>query len=80
MSYQQEVLPIAKKLAEKVIKNGADKLRPCLAKVVNTLNASLDDYNEVVASVCKMTNGSFGHSDENILKDQPVCFCIFTSD
>ncbi|KAL8503646.1 hypothetical protein ACS0TY_022397 [Phlomoides rotata] len=68
----KEVLPIVKKLAESVITNCADKLRPCLAKVVNTLNASLDDYNEVVASVCKKTNGSFGHSDENILKDQPA--------
>lgn len=57
-----------------MIENCADKLRPCLAKAVNTLNVSLDDYNEVIASVCRKTNGSFGHSDENILKEQSVCF------
>ncbi|KAK6162104.1 hypothetical protein DH2020_001945 [Rehmannia glutinosa] len=65
------VMPIAKKLAERVIQNSADKLKPYLAQAVKSLDASVDDYGEVVASVCRET-GTVGHSNESISKDQPV--------
>ncbi|XP_057803846.1 LOW QUALITY PROTEIN: sister chromatid cohesion protein PDS5 homolog C-like [Salvia miltiorrhiza] len=47
----QEVTPIARKLAERVIQNAADKLRPCLRQAVTSLETSFDEYSEVVASV-----------------------------
>ncbi|KAK4415417.1 hypothetical protein Salat_2649100 [Sesamum alatum] len=68
----EAAMPIAKKLAERVIQNSADKLRPYLAQAVKSLDASLDDYSEVVASVCRENAGTFGHSNESILEDQPV--------
>ncbi|KAL0330580.1 UNVERIFIED_CONTAM: Sister chromatid cohesion protein PDS5 [Sesamum radiatum] len=35
-------------------------------------DASLDDYGEVIASVCRENAGTLGHSNESILEDQPV--------
>ncbi|KAL0394315.1 UNVERIFIED_CONTAM: Sister chromatid cohesion protein PDS5 [Sesamum latifolium] len=68
----EAVTPIAKKLAERVIQNSADKLRPYLAQALTSLDASLDDYSEVIASVCRENAGTLGHSIESILEDQPV--------
>ncbi|KAL0323652.1 UNVERIFIED_CONTAM: Sister chromatid cohesion protein PDS5 [Sesamum calycinum] len=68
----EAVMPIAKKLAERVIQNSADKLRPYLAQALKSLDASLDDYGEVIASVCRENAGTLGHSNESILEDQPV--------
>ncbi|KAL0311728.1 UNVERIFIED_CONTAM: Sister chromatid cohesion protein PDS5 [Sesamum radiatum] len=47
----EAVMPIAKKLAERVIQNSADKLRPYLTQALESLDASLDDYSEVVLLV-----------------------------
>ncbi|KAL0291023.1 UNVERIFIED_CONTAM: Sister chromatid cohesion protein PDS5 [Sesamum angustifolium] len=68
----EAVMPIAKKLAERVIQNSADKLRPYLEQALKSLDASLDDYGEVIASVCRENAGTLGHSNESILEDQPV--------
>ncbi|KAL6498278.1 hypothetical protein OROGR_028675 [Orobanche gracilis] len=65
------VTPIAKKLAERVIQNSADKLRPYLAQAVK-LDASLDDYSEVVALVCQENSDTVKNSNESISRDQPV--------
>lgn len=65
-------MPIAKKLAERVIQNSADKLRPYLRQAVKSLDTSLDDYSEIVASVCRENTDTVGHSNESISKDQPV--------
>ncbi|KAL3656099.1 hypothetical protein CASFOL_000495 [Castilleja foliolosa] len=68
----EAVMPIAKKLAERVIQNSADRLRPYLADVVKSLDASLDDYGEVVASVCRENTDIVGNSNESISRDEPV--------
>ncbi|PIN23151.1 hypothetical protein CDL12_04131 [Handroanthus impetiginosus] len=68
----EDVMPIAKKLAERVIQNSAEKLRPYLIQAVRSLDASFDDYSEVVASVCHENIDAVGNSNESILKDQPV--------
>ncbi|KAL3843993.1 hypothetical protein ACJIZ3_001396 [Penstemon smallii] len=68
----EAVLPIAKNLAERVIQSCADKLRPYLTQAVKTLDVSLDDYEQVVASICYENNRTCGHSNENILKDQSL--------
>lgn len=70
-------MPIARKLAERVIQNSADKLRPYLRQAVISLETSLDEYSEVVASVCRENTDTVGHSNESILKNQPVCFYLF---
>ncbi|XP_042038996.1 nucleolar protein dao-5-like [Salvia splendens] len=63
---------IAKKLAEKVIQNSADKLRPYLQQAVKSLGTSFNEYSEVVASVCRENTDTVGHGNESISKDQPV--------
>ncbi|GFQ06806.1 DNA mismatch repair protein msh6 [Phtheirospermum japonicum] len=68
----EAVMPIAKKLAERVIQNSADRLRPYLAQVVKSLDASLDDYGEVVASVCRENTDTVGNSNESVSRDEPV--------
>lgn len=49
----QDVLPIARRLGEKVIGNCAKKIKPCLMQEVKSLSIALDDYSKVVASVCQ---------------------------
>ncbi|GLT85252.1 hypothetical protein SLE2022_034460 [Rubroshorea leprosula] len=48
----EEVLPVARKLAEKVLESCATKLKPYLTQAVNKLGISFDDYSEVVSSIC----------------------------
>ncbi|KAH6757885.1 hypothetical protein C2S52_023207 [Perilla frutescens var. hirtella] len=68
----QDVAMVAKQLAERVLQNSADKLRPYLRQAVTSLETSMDDYSEVVASVCRENTDAVGHSNESILKNQPV--------
>lgn len=49
----QEVLPIARKLGERVLESCSTKLKPYLVQAVKTLDISLDDYSKVVASICQ---------------------------
>lgn len=53
INFSQEVLPISRKLGERVLESCATKLKPYLAQAVKTLEMSLDDYSKVVASICK---------------------------
>ncbi|XP_047968208.1 sister chromatid cohesion protein PDS5 homolog C-like isoform X2 [Salvia hispanica] len=63
---------IAKNLAERVIQNSADKLRPYLQQAVKSLGTSFNEYSEVVASVCRENTDIVGHGNESVTKDQPV--------
>lgn len=58
----QEVLPIARKLGERVLGSCAARLKPYLVQAVNTLGISLDDYSGVLALVC---NDSSDNSMQN---------------
>ncbi|CAA0829368.1 Unknown protein [Striga hermonthica] len=49
----ENVLPIAKRLAARVIENSSEKLRPYLAQAVKSLGSPAEDYGEVVASLCR---------------------------
>ncbi|KHG27422.1 Sister chromatid cohesion PDS5 B [Gossypium arboreum] len=51
----EEVLPVARKLAEKVLENCASKLQPYLTQAVENLGISFDDYSSIVASICGAT-------------------------
>ncbi|XP_048331363.2 sister chromatid cohesion protein PDS5 homolog C [Ziziphus jujuba] len=49
----EEVLPISRKLGERVLESCATKLKPYLAQAVKTLEISLDDYSKIVTSICE---------------------------
>ena len=62
----QEVLPIARKLGEKVFENCASKLKPCLMQAVKSLGISLDDYSKVVSSICQGTSSTADQNDDGV--------------
>ncbi|KAL5074441.1 hypothetical protein RYX36_013425 [Vicia faba] len=51
----EEVSPIARKLGERVLENCATKLKPYLVQAVRILGISVDDYSQVLASICQDT-------------------------
>ncbi|MED6216964.1 hypothetical protein PIB30_013179 [Stylosanthes scabra] len=59
----EEVLPIARKLGERVLECSASKLKPYLAHTVDTLGISLDNYSNVLASICQDTPKSLEQND-----------------
>ncbi|KAE8056284.1 hypothetical protein FH972_013070 [Carpinus fangiana] len=54
----EEVLPLARKLAERVLESCTTKVKPYLIQAVKTLGISFDDYSKVVASICQETSGA----------------------
>ncbi|XP_028095349.1 uncharacterized protein LOC114295323 [Camellia sinensis] len=66
----QEVLPIARKLGEKVFKNCAIKVKPYLMQAMKSLGLSSDDYIKVISSICDGTNGAVGDNDDNACGEQ----------
>ncbi|KAK4277237.1 hypothetical protein QN277_015259 [Acacia crassicarpa] len=59
----EEVLPLAKKLGERVLESCATKLRPYLVQAVKTLGISLDDYSKALATICQETSVSVEQND-----------------
>ncbi|XWS70491.1 hypothetical protein CRYUN_Cryun03dG0052600 [Craigia yunnanensis] len=59
----EEVLPIAQRLAERVLENCASKLKPYLIQAVENLGISFDDYSSVVASICQVAAGAVEQND-----------------
>ncbi|XP_007011734.2 PREDICTED: protein IWS1 homolog [Theobroma cacao] len=51
----EEVLPVARRLAERVLESCASKLKPYLTQAVENLGISFDDYSSVVSSICQAT-------------------------
>ncbi|GMI81514.1 hypothetical protein like AT4G31880 [Hibiscus trionum] len=64
----EEVPPVARRLAEKVLENCALKLQPYLTQAVENLGISYDDYSSVLASVCQVTAGAVEQTDAAIGK------------
>ncbi|KHN33867.1 hypothetical protein glysoja_021748 [Glycine soja] len=73
----EEVLPIARRLAESVLESCATILRPYLKQVVNTLGISLDDYSDVLVSICQEKIGSLKQNDEFLTNDHMVNFLVY---
>nr|KYP45759.1 Sister chromatid cohesion protein PDS5 isogeny B-B [Cajanus cajan] len=65
----EDVLPIARRLGENVLESCATRLRPYLRQAVNTLGISLDDYSNVLASICQDTSGSLEQNDACVTSD-----------
>ncbi|WCJ30381.1 hypothetical protein M5689_011945 [Euphorbia peplus] len=74
----EEVLPIGRKLGEKVLQNCANKVRPYLQHAVKSLGVSSDDYSDVVASICQGLPGPVEQNDapaadqNNVEENKPV--------
>ncbi|CAN0855088.1 Sister chromatid cohesion protein PDS5 homolog C [Linum grandiflorum] len=49
----QEVLPVARKLGEKVLESCAEKIKPYLVDALKSLQTSPDDYWDVIGSICQ---------------------------
>ncbi|XP_039130292.1 uncharacterized protein LOC120266707 [Dioscorea cayenensis subsp. rotundata] len=59
----KDVLPAARRLAEKVFINCGTKLRPYLLDAVNLAGGCLSDYSDIVASVCHERSEALDHDD-----------------
>ncbi|KAF7817297.1 Sister chromatid cohesion protein PDS5 like B-B [Senna tora] len=59
----EEVFPNARNLGERVLESCATKLKPYLVQAVKNLHISLDDYSQVLASICQETSGSLEQND-----------------
>ncbi|KAK3211330.1 hypothetical protein Dsin_016036 [Dipteronia sinensis] len=66
----EEVLPIARKLGEKVLESSAAKLKPYLLQAVKSSGISLDDYSKVVASICQEVPGAVEQNDVHVSNEQ----------
>ncbi|KAL3500927.1 hypothetical protein ACH5RR_040020 [Cinchona calisaya] len=68
----QEVLPVAVKLAEKVFENCAVKLTPYLSQTIKSLGVSLGDYSEVITALCGGSYSTVEHTNKKASTGQLV--------
>lgn len=73
----QEVLPIAQKLAEKVLESCATKVKPYLIHAVKALGISVDDYSDIVASMCQEMSVSSEENDVQNADENKVTLLYF---
>ncbi|GMJ07765.1 hypothetical protein like AT4G31880 [Hibiscus trionum] len=59
----EEILPVARRLAEKVLENCTLKLKPYLTQAVESLGISFDDCSSVVASICEVPPSAVDQKD-----------------
>ncbi|KAJ1396294.1 Armadillo-type fold [Sesbania bispinosa] len=71
----EEVLAIARKLGERVLESCATRLKPYLGQAVNTLGISLDDYSNVLSSICQDASGNMVQNDVCATSDHVVDEC-----
>jgi hypothetical protein len=64
-----EILPVAWKLAERVLENSSTKLKPYLIQAVDTLGISFDDYSNIVASICHETSSVVNQNEDHAAVD-----------
>jgi hypothetical protein len=64
-----KILPIAWKLAERVLENSSTKLKPYLIQAVDTLGISFDDYSNIVASICQETSSVVNQNEDHAAVD-----------
>ncbi|KAB2604936.1 hypothetical protein D8674_041671 [Pyrus ussuriensis x Pyrus communis] len=61
----QTVSPFSWKLGVKVIDNSSAKLKPYLVEAVKSMDVALDDYTQIVASVCQNGSDAVKHNQVN---------------
>ncbi|PIA45788.1 hypothetical protein AQUCO_01600199v1 [Aquilegia coerulea] len=62
----QDVLPITRKLGEKVLENCTAKLKPYLMDAIKSVGMSPNDYSKIVASICQETSDTAEHNDDSV--------------
>nr|GMD92296.1 neurofilament heavy polypeptide-like isoform X1 [Ipomoea batatas] len=67
---QLDIMPIGKRLGEKVFADIALKLKPYLTQAVKSLDLSLHEYSKVVTSILEGTTIVVEHSSDHTLKNQ----------
>lgn len=72
----QNISPISRKLGENVITNCAATLEPYLMEAVKSLGINVDDYAEIVASICQNGKQDLKHKSANDVKDNLVGSCL----
>jgi hypothetical protein len=60
-----EILPVAWKLAKRVLNNSITKLKPYLIQAVDTFGISVDDYSNIVASICQETSSVVDQNEDH---------------
>ena len=68
----QEVLPVARRLGEEVLESCAAKVKPYLIETVKSLGVSLDDYSDIVGSICQEISGSVEQNDVHAVDENTV--------
>nr|GLL22310.1 uncharacterized protein LOC109174619 isoform X3 [Ipomoea trifida] len=69
-SVKKDIMPIGKRLGEKVFADSASKLKPYLTQAVKSLDLSLHGYSKVVTSILEGTTIVVEHSSDHTLKNQ----------
>ncbi|XP_049395823.1 sister chromatid cohesion protein PDS5 homolog C-like isoform X2 [Solanum stenotomum] len=63
--------PISSKLGEKVLKECASTVRPCLLKALRSRSMDLDEYPEIIASICnEIPKGEQMTENENVTAEK----------
>ncbi|GFZ07785.1 hypothetical protein Acr_19g0007220 [Actinidia rufa] len=75
----QEVLPITCKLVENVFENCARKVEPYLKHAMKSSVFSLNDYSNLVASICSGRTGAVEHNDDNACRELMPSLCLYSS-
>ena len=70
----QEVLPIARKLGERVLESCATNHKPYIVQAVKTLCVSVEDYSSVLASICQDASDSLEQNDVCATSEHVVSF------
>ncbi|GMN35304.1 hypothetical protein TIFTF001_005216 [Ficus carica] len=72
----EEVLPNARRLGEKVLESCTLKVKPYLVQAVKTLDIKLDDYSKVVAAICQDAHANVEqnevHASDEYMEDKGV--------
>ncbi|KAL0910609.1 hypothetical protein M5K25_021608 [Dendrobium thyrsiflorum] len=68
------VMPVVRRLAEKVISNCYMRLKPYIVVAVQSIGTSLSDYSDIVASICQDSSGALekNEADGNKLSEKAV--------
>ncbi|KAH0688336.1 hypothetical protein KY285_018906 [Solanum tuberosum] len=62
--------PISSKLGEKVLKECASTVRPCLLKALKSRSINLEEYAEIIASICnEIPKGEQMTENENVIAE-----------
>ena len=67
-----EILPVAWKLAERVLESSSTELKPYLIQAVDTLGISFDDYSNIVASICQETSSVVNQNEDYATVDDYI--------